>query len=82
MPEERGKRMRLVAHTVPISERGRMLTVDTILALLPVKRSRWWVLNCFLPDKKQHLGRDPFWWERDAAEVLHVPAELPVERVA
>lgn len=75
--------MTLHAPTLPpLAERGRMLTIETILALLPRKRSRWWVLNSFLPEKKQKLGRDPFWWECDVREVLHVPEHLPVEKVA
>lgn len=62
---------------MPAPPRGRMLTADTILAIYPAKRSRWWVLNNFLPDKKQKDGKLVFWWEADVRDHLYVPDELP-----
>jgi hypothetical protein len=63
-----------------VVQRGRMLTVDHILALLPEKRSRWWGLNRFLPEHRQKLGKMVYWWESDVRPVLFVPDVLPVVR--
>lgn len=60
-----------------VVQRGRMLTADHVLALLPEKRSRWWVLNRFLPDHRQKLGKLVFWWEVDCRVVLYIPDVLP-----
>ena len=61
----------------PLADRGRMLSADDVLALLPKKpdgrtpvKSRYWVLNYFLPDKKHKLGRDPYWWESEVVTWL------------
>jgi len=54
-----------------------MISVDAVLALLPEKRSRWWVLNRFLPAQKQKLGKLVYWWEADAGKVLYIPDVLP-----
>lgn len=54
----------------PLAERGRMLFVPDVVALLHGKKSAWWVRNRFAPEKKHKLGRDPFWWECDALEAL------------
>jgi hypothetical protein len=51
-----------VAHP-PLAERGRMLSADDVLKMLPKKadgspcKSRYWLLNCFLPEKRHELGR-------------------------
>lgn len=75
--------LRLLAPQQPTPQhRGRMITVEMVLALLPEKRSRWWVLHSFLPKQKQKLGKMPYWWESDVQAVLHVPAELPRSRAA
>jgi hypothetical protein len=69
---------RALTLTPPTVQRGRMLTVDHILALLPEKRSRWWVLTKFLPDEKKKLGKMVYWWEDAVRKVLYVPDTLPV----
>lgn len=59
-----------------LAERGRMLSTDDVLALLPKKpdgkpvKSRYWVINHFLVEKRQKLGRTVFWWECDVLEHL------------
>jgi len=65
--------MRLSAPTdegKPLAERGRMLFVPDVIELLKGKKSAWWVRNCFAPDHKHKLGRDPYWWESDALRWL------------
>lgn len=64
-----------------LAERGRMLTADDIVALLPRKsdgktpiKSRYWVMNDFLIEKRQKLGRTVFWWEADVLEALDTGA--------
>lgn len=65
----------LAAHP-PLAERGRMLSADDVLQLLPRKadgspsKSRYWVLTQFLPEKRHKLGRTPYWWERDLITYL------------
>lgn len=60
----------------PLAERGRMLSVDDVLQLLPRKatgeptKSRYWVLTAFLPERKHHLGRTPWWWENEVRDYL------------
>lgn len=60
----------------PLAERGRMLSADDVLAMLPKKKSgepsksRYWVLNEFIPEKKHKLGRTPYWWEYDVVAYL------------
>lgn len=60
----------------PLAERGRMLSADDVLAMLPRKpdgkpgKSRYWVLNEFIPEKKHKLGRTPYWWEYDLIAYL------------
>jgi hypothetical protein len=60
----------------PLAERGRMLFVADVLALLPKRpngkpvKSAWWVRTQFAPDKKHRLGRDPYWWECDVLDFL------------
>ncbi len=54
----------------PLAERGRMLFVPDVVALLNGKKSAWWVRNKFAPEKKHKLGRDPYWWECDALAAL------------
>ena len=54
----------------PLAERGRMLFVPDVVALLQGKKSAWWVRNRFAPDKKHKLGRDPYWWESQISEWL------------
>jgi hypothetical protein len=67
----------LTAPHAGVVQRGRMIPADVVLALLPEKRSRWWVLNSFLPEKRQKLGKMVYWWEADVAPVLYVPEVLP-----
>lgn len=53
-----------------------MLSADDVLAMLPKKadgtpsKSRYWILNELLPEKKHKLGRTPYWWEKDLREFL------------
>lgn len=54
--------------TVPLSERGRIMYVPDIKTL--TGKSTWWVLNVFAPDRKRHMGRTPYWWEKDVVEAL------------
>lgn len=54
----------------PLAERGRMLFVADVVALLKGKKSAWWVRNRFAPEHKKKLGRDPYWWESDAQRWL------------
>jgi len=68
----------LTAAQPSVAQRGRMLTLDHILALLPEKRSRWWARTKFLPTKRAKLGKMIYWWEADVREVLYVPDVLPV----
>lgn len=74
------KALTLTSRTPSVLERGRMITADMVLALLPEKRSRWWVLTRFLPAKKQKLGKMVFWWESDLRDVLYIPEVLPEVR--
>lgn len=60
-----------------LAERGRMLSADDVVAMLPRKsdgttptKSRYWVINHFLVDKRQKLGRTVYWWECDVLEYL------------
>lgn len=60
-----------------LAERGRMLSADDVVALLPKKadgvtptKSRYWVINHFLVEKRQKLGRTVYWWESDVVEYL------------
>lgn len=65
--------MRLSAPTqvaTPLAERGRMLFVKDVVALLDGRKSAWWVRNKFAPDLKHKLGRDPYWWECDVQRWL------------
>lgn len=61
---------------VPLADRGRMLFVRDVQELIgkrpdgTYRKSEWWVRNNFAPDRKQKLGRDPFWWEIDVTEWL------------
>lgn len=61
---------------VPLAERGRMLFVTDIQKMFGKddngrwRKSEWWVRNTFAPEKKQKLGRDPYWWETDAVAWL------------
>lgn len=50
----------------PLAERGRMLFVPDVVALLKNRKSTWWVRNKFAPEFKHKLGRDPYWWETEA----------------
>jgi len=50
----------------PLAERGRILFVPDVIALLEHKKSAWWVRNHFAPEYKHKLGRDRFWWEYQA----------------
>jgi hypothetical protein len=52
-----------------LAERGRALFVRDILEIFPAK-SRWWVNHSFLPDQKQKVGRDNFWWEADVLAAI------------
>jgi hypothetical protein len=54
--------------TVPLAERGRIMYVEDVQKL--TGKSRWWVLNSFAPDKKRHMGRTPYWWEKDVVDAL------------
>ncbi len=56
--------------TTPLAERGRMLFVPDVIALLDHKKSAWWVRNHFAPEYKRKLGRDPYWWETDCLRWL------------
>lgn len=58
----------------PLADRGRMLFVADVVELLKGKKSAWWVKNKFAPEKKHHLGRDPYWWESDVLEWLDTEA--------
>lgn len=65
--------MRLAApkqEAKPLAERGKMLFVDDVVALLKNRKSAWWVRNRFAPEKKHKLGRDPYWWESDVVAFL------------
>lgn len=63
----------------PLAERGRMLSADDVLELLPRKaggkpsKSRYWVMNQFLPQYRRKLGRTVYWWETDV--VRHLDSE-------
>lgn len=56
----------------PPVPRGRLLSVDDVLALYPRGPggrpivSRWWVTHRFCPEGKMRFGRTIAWWERDA----------------
>lgn len=54
------------APSVPLADRGRMLFVPDVIELLQGKKGVWWVRNRFAPEYKHKLGRDPYWWEREA----------------
>jgi hypothetical protein len=54
----------------PLAERGRMMYVPDVHELLKGKRSAWWVRTQFAQDKKQYLGRTPYWWEADVLAAL------------
>lgn len=62
--------------TVPLAQRGRMMFVKDVQQLFgndengKPRKSRWWVLNSFAPDKKNKAGRDPFWWECDVEKAI------------
>jgi hypothetical protein len=58
------------AEATPLAERGRMLFVRDVVELLGGKKSAWWVRNRFAPEQKHRLGRDPYWWEKDALRWL------------
>jgi hypothetical protein len=47
-----------------------MLFVRDVVELLGGKKSAWWVRNRFAPEQKHRLGRDPYWWEKDALRWL------------
>lgn len=63
-------RPRIVPKAPPLAERGRMLFVPDVVALLHGKKSAWWVRNRFAPEHRKKLGRDPYWWESDAQKWL------------
>ena len=74
-------RKRIAAPTAPVAHpplavRGRMLSADDVLALLPRKadgtpsKSRYWVMTEFLPEKRHKLGRTVYWWEMDLVAFL------------
>jgi hypothetical protein len=60
----------------PLAERGRMLSADDVLQLLPRKadgtpsKSRYWVLTQFLPESRHKLGRTVYWWESEILKHL------------
>lgn len=75
MPRKPRPTVTPVAHP-PLAVRGRMLSADDVLTLLPRKadgtpsKSRYWVLNEFLPEKRHKLGRTVYWWEMDLVAYL------------
>lgn len=54
----------------PLAERGEMLFVPDVVALLKGKKSAWWVRNKFAPEAKHKLGRDSYWWATEVAAWL------------
>jgi hypothetical protein len=51
----------------PPEDRGRLLfTEDVRRDLLSGRKSASWVRHHFAPTHKRKLGRDNFWYERDA----------------
>ena len=60
----------------PLAERGRMLSADDVVQLLPRKangqpsKSRYWVMTQFLPEKRRKLGRTVYWWESEVVAAL------------
>lgn len=81
MPRTRTNAVGSIAPHPPLAERGRMLSADDVLQLLPRKadgspsKSRYWVLTQFLPERKHHLGRTPYWWESDVIRFLDTAPE-------
>jgi hypothetical protein len=62
---------------VPLDQRGRIMYVRDIQNLIGrdeetnlFRKSTWWILNRFAPDKKKKMGRTPYWWEKDVIEAL------------
>ena len=63
--------MQLVsAQTVPLAERGRMMSVRDIYERLEGRKSAWWIRTQFAQHYKRYLGRTPYWWECDVAKAL------------
>ena len=46
--------------TIPLADRGRMLFIRDVIDLLKGRKGEWWVRNCFAPEYKRKLGRDPY----------------------
>lgn len=65
-----GRTLTISRAAPPLAERGRMLFVRDVVALLDGRKSAWWVRNRFAPEFKRKLGRDPFWWECEAVAWL------------
>jgi hypothetical protein len=51
-----------------VQDRGRLLYVEDIDALLRGKKTPWWIRHRFAPSAKQKIGRTCAWFERDALE--------------
>jgi hypothetical protein len=51
-----------------VLDRGRLLFVDDIVALLRGKKTEWWIRHHFAPSTKRKIGRSCAWFERDALE--------------
>lgn len=53
-----------------LQQRGRLLFANDIADLFQGRKSRWWVNNRFLQEKKLKVGRDNAWWEADVLRAI------------
>lgn len=72
------------ARPVPV-DRGRMLTPDDVVAMLPPKRNgqrltRKHVLAAFLPEKRHKLGALVWWYESDVR--AHLDGDTAADHAA
>lgn len=60
-----------------VQDRGRLLFVDDIEALLRGKKTAWWIRHHFAPSTKRKIGRSCAWFERDALEWITAQRSSP-----
>jgi hypothetical protein len=68
-----------VALPAPV-DRGRMLTPDDVVAMLPARAngkrySRKWIRDEFLRAKRHKLGALVYWWQADVESYLAAPEQ-------